>query len=94
MLLHQPHVDFAGISQTPRELSSPPSAVCAAAEREGDTRRHDSDDLLLWTVSLFLLQNTGHQHILDHTERVFSNFGQDGNTARQSSCRHSDGGSI
>lgn len=45
MLLHQPHVDFAGIYQTPRELSSPPSAVCAAAEREGDTRRHDSDDI-------------------------------------------------
>lgn len=35
--LRKPHFDFAGISQTPHELSSPPSAVCAVTKSKGDT---------------------------------------------------------
>lgn len=37
MLLHKPHFDSAGISQTAHELLSPPSAVCAVAKSKGDT---------------------------------------------------------
>lgn len=46
MLLYQPHIDFAGIFLTPHELWSPPSAVSAAAEREGGNRRHDLDNFI------------------------------------------------
>ena len=43
VLLYQPYVDFAGISPTPHELSSPPSACSAAAEGEGDNKRLSVD---------------------------------------------------
>lgn len=74
MFLYQPHADLAGISWTPRELSSPPSAVCAAAEREGDNRRHDLDNVKLWSRSVHLL--------LHKSEKKCKNTGQVGRPAQ------------
>lgn len=58
-MLHQPQIYFAGISQTPCELFSPPPTVGSAAEREEETKRHNLEGTLF---------HTGHQHIIVHTE--------------------------
>lgn len=54
LLLYQPPGDFAGISLTPHELSPPPSAVSAAAERQGDKTGRDLDTVEFWSLSVHL----------------------------------------
>ena len=40
MFLYKPHFDVAEMSPTPRELSSPPLSVSAAAEGGDNTRQY------------------------------------------------------